>query len=364
MEPVKVTFISSHSRDGGSEQYLEQLVKELGPRWVDRVICLQAGPLVDRLHQTEIPTEIIDTGAGLPSMLMGARRLKRSLAARPAAVIHANGVKAALVSVLAGAEKIIWVKHDFSWDGRLTRFIAGRTSLTIGVSEAVLESIPKERPTAIAYNGIESISIDRTGATTELRELVDGEGETVMLVGRLHPVKGHAELVEAAPEVLRRRPSTRFVFVGGPDPSEPTTEDAVRARILELGIDKNVVFAGHRENSTELLAGADVATIPSVRLSPRQGREGFPLVALESMMVGTPVVAYASGGVPESLGDCGVMVQEGDRAGLADAIVALLEDPARRKALSDCGRKRVRELFTMEALVDSMRNHYLQVSGG
>src|SRR5688572_24902963 len=101
MDPVKVTFISSHSREGGSEQYMEQLIKELGPRWVDRVICLQAGPLVDRLHRIEVPTEIIDTGTGLPSLLMGARRLKRSLAARPATVIHANGVKAALVSVLS-----------------------------------------------------------------------------------------------------------------------------------------------------------------------------------------------------------------------------------------------------------------------
>lgn len=183
-----------------------------------------------------------------------------------------------------------------------------------------------------------------------------------MLVGRMHPVKGHMELIEATPELLQRRPNVRVLFVGGSDPATPEVEGALRARIEELGIGANILFAGHRDDASELMAGADVAVIPSVRLGSRQGREGFPLVALEMMMAGTPVVAYASGGIPESLGDCGILVAEGDRRALAVAIAQLLDDEEKRRTLAGCGRRRVRERFTMSALVEGMKKHYAEVA--
>lgn len=363
MTAVKVVFVSSHSGMGGSERYLERLLDRLGPEWIDRVVCLQSGPLTERLTSRGIPTEIIETGAGPLAIVSAGRRLKRSLSLRPADVIHANGVKAALVTALAGSRKTIWVKHDFSWDGRLARFIARRSRMVVGVSAAVLASIKDVAPTSVVYNGIDEVIVDRVAARERLRKVVGGEAEVVVLVGRLHPVKGHAELIEAAPELLRSRPEARLVFVGGPDPFTPETEPALRARVAELGIEDSIVFAGHRDDAVELMAAADVGTIPSVKLSSKQGREGFPLTALELMMVGTPVVAYASGGVPESLGECGVLVPEGDRRALAEGIGGLLGDAERRRALAECGGRRVRERFTMNSLVDAMTKKYLEVAG-
>lgn len=357
---MKVTFVSSHSQMGGSERYLEQLVQRLGSGWVDRVICLQEGPLVERLADAGIGTETISAGAGPLSIFVAARRLKRSLGRHPAAIVHANGLKAALIAVLAGHHRTIWVKHDFSWDGSLTRFIARRCRLVVGVSAAVLESIEGSAPTAVVYNGIDETEVNEDAARARVSELAGPGNQTVMLVGRMHPVKGHLEIIEAGPELLRRRPDVRIVFVGGPDPGTPDTETDLRARIEELGIGGNVVFAGHRDDA-ELMAGADVAVIPSVRLGSRQGREGFPLVALEMMMAGTPIVAYASGGIPESLGDCGVLVSEGDRQALAMAIADLLEDGDNRQMLAECGRRRVRERFTMSALVEGMKKHYADI---
>jgi glycosyltransferase involved in cell wall biosynthesis len=359
---LKVTFVSSHSQMGGSERYLEQLIQCLGPDWVDRVICLQEGPLVERLRSNGVATEIIPAGAGPVAIFAAARRLKRSLSRHPATVVHANGVKAALVMAVAGHPRTIWVKHDFSWDGRLTRYIARRSRLVVGVSAAVLESVADSASTAVVYNGIDPVEVDETAARDRVSGLAGGGNQIVMLVGRMHPVKGHMEVIEACPQIIRTHPDVRLVFVGGADPTTPEVETALRTRVDELEIGDNVVFAGHRDDATDLMAGADVAVIPSVRLSARQGREGFPLVALEMMMAGTPIVAYASGGVPESLGECGVLVPEGNREALAAGVVSILEDDEKRRALTDCGRRRVRERFTMDTLVEGMKEHYTKVA--
>ena len=67
------------------------------------------------------------------------------------------------------------------------------------------------------------------------------------------------------------------------------------------------------------------------------GREGFPYVGLEAMAVGTPVVGYAHGGLPEMLGECGLLVPPGDRAALRHAILDVLENEAERDRLAGCG---------------------------
>lgn len=347
---------------GGSERYLEQLVGRLRPDWVDRVVCLQDGPLVARLEALAVPVQVIETGAGPWSIYRAARRLKRSLERSPPEVVHANGVKAALVAALGGTPRMIWVKHDFSWDGWLTRSVAKRCRLVVGVSDAVLETIDGSVRTAVAYNGIEPPGVDLDAARERVLELVGPEAETIILVGRFHPVKGHIDLIEAAASVLAVRPRARFLLAGGRDPTTPEVERRVRERVVELGLEGRVILLGHRDDAFELMAGADVATIPSVRVSAKQGREGFPLVGLELLAAGTPVVAYSSGGVPELLGDCGVLVPPGDTDALAAAIIGLLEDDGKRGELAACGVDRVRARFTMDALIETMKDHYAEVA--
>src|SRR5262245_35871222 len=98
--PVPVVFVSSHAGEGGSERYLEALVGHLGPAWVRAVVVLDEGPFVDRLRAAGVTVEVVPTGrrAGIAS---GAVRLRAVLRRLEPAVVHANGVKAALVSGLA-----------------------------------------------------------------------------------------------------------------------------------------------------------------------------------------------------------------------------------------------------------------------
>jgi glycosyltransferase involved in cell wall biosynthesis len=364
--PVAVAAVSSHAKLGGAERYLETLREQLGREWIRAVIALEDGPFAERVGAAVLPT-----GPGAAAILRSAERLRQRLRRDPPEVVHANGLKAALVSVLATIGTrlpVLWVKHDFSFDGRLAGLVARRCRIVVTVSAAVAETFDpatRERKVRVVHTGIGQLPVDREAGRRLLLESLGPPvpGAVVGLVGRLHPVKGHEELLAAAPAVLRARPGTRLAFIGGEDSSTPAYPAALRRRGAELGLEGVVSFLGHREDAVELLSGCDVAAMPSLRLSEQMGREGFPLTGLELLAIGTPVVAYADGGVPELLGECGVLVPPHDRDALARALVRLLEDDGLRAGLARCGRERVRERFSLAGWVEAMKDAYREAAG-
>jgi glycosyltransferase involved in cell wall biosynthesis len=370
LEPVPVTFVSSHAALAGSEVYLERLMQALGSGWVRGVICLEDGPFVGRLGDLGIPVEVVPTPARL-GILAASRRLGHAVRRQDPAVVHANGIKAALVAVLATRTvglPIVWVKHDFSWDGPLARAIARRCHAVIGVSSAVVASLGPRLMDRVRVvpNGIPDTAIDRSGARALVRGLTGWPEEltVVAMLGRLDPVKGQRELVEAAPAVLARRPDTRFLIVGDPDRYQPEYAESLQRRIGELGLDGVVTVHAAREDALMVLAGSDLVATPTLPDARGRPREGFGLVGVESMSVGTPVVGYATGAIPEILGPCATLVAPGDRVGLAQAILAVLEDGQLQSRLRACGRQRFNDRYRLPAMVQAMKECYREAALG
>ena len=338
----RVTFVSSHARHGGSERYLERLVEELDDEHVGSIVALEDGPMVERLRARGRDVTVLPTGRRL-SMLPAAFRLRRHLRRTGAGVVHANGVKAALVCVLAGSRPV-WVKHDHSWDGWLARLIGLRCREVVGVSPAVVEvfrTVPRVQ-VSVVPTGVRVSLVDREAARATVRALVgDRSGPVLTLVGRFHPVKGHLDLLAAAP------PGAVVLFVGDDEPSTPEHS----ARVREAAARDGAVVATGRDDALTLLAGSDVAVVPS-------GPEGFGLVAVEAMAVGTPVVAYAAGALPDVVGDAGLLVPPGETAALREALERVLTDTAVRERVVAAGHKRVRTLFDPDRWVEAMRNRY------
>lgn len=362
---VPVAFVSSHARDGGSEKHLEWLLEAIEPAWVRMLVSLEDGPLPRRAHDLGHPTVVIPTGTRYVDLLVSAWRLRRAVVGARPAVVHASGVKAAAVAALATTATgipVVWLKVDFSMDGRIAALIARRCSIVVGVSHAVLRTfgLHLHDRLRVVHNGVPEVDVDRDrGRALALSSFGESAPSHIVgLVGRLEPGKGQQELVEIAPAVRARLPGTGFVLIGGADLDAPYPLQ-LRRRIEELALASDVKLLPHRPDVREVMSGCDVLVHASLPTDGLDDTEGFPLVALEAMMAGTPVVGYANGGMPELVGDCGRIVPRRDRAALADAIVEVLGDPTLWRHLSDCGRERVDSRFRLADNLEGLLDCYV-----
>ena len=162
---------------------------------------------------------------------------------------------------------------------------------------------------------------------------------TILCIGTLHEVKGQTYLIEAC-RLLRER-GIEFLchFIGdGPD-REMLAEQARQADLVA-----QVRFHGRLTQAeiAGLLQGADVVATPSVPTSDGR-REGIPVVLMEAMGSGVPVVASDLSGIPELVidGQTGLLVAPRDARGLAEALARLYSDPALRQRLGRAGREKV-----------------------
>jgi glycosyltransferase involved in cell wall biosynthesis len=289
---------------------------------------------------------------------------------RTPSLVHANGVKAATVAAMATLGTgipLLWVKHDFALDGWRARLIARRCTEIVCVSVAVSRTFEGtfRRKVNIVYPGVDPTNIDRPLARSQVAAALaaDEEAFFVTVVGQLIPGKGHIELIDLMPTLTRVRPNLKLVLIGGTayDGNERYVR-RLEERIRTLGMSHAVRFLGHRDDATTLIAGCDVLAIPSLPASPGSDVEGFPLVALESMAVGTPVVGYRVGGLHEQVGECGVLVALRDRAALSQAIIHLTNDPELRDRLGRCGQRRVHERFTRRQMLDELKRRYREAA--
>ena len=337
--------------------------------WIGGAVTLGDGPFADRLRSQEIHVETV-AYAGGSSLAASARALRRRLRRHRPRLVHANGFPAAAVSGLAAAGSgipVLWLKVDTAGEGWRARLVATLCSEVVGMSEAAVESL-RGRPgvrVAVVEGGIPELDVDPTRGRSQLDRASGWEGDPfrIVLSGRLCPGKGQLELIEVAPRVLDRFPDARFALIGREDPAYPRYDDLLRERIGELGVDASFALLdiAVAADAIEICAGADVVVAPSVEGDSRW-REGFGLVVAEAMQSGVPVVAYASGSLPDVLGDCGILIAEGDRNGLAEALLAFASDGDRRRRAADCGRRRAASRFRIERAAAQMCEHYAAVA--
>ncbi len=372
--PVPITFISSHGEIGGSEIYMESLMRLLGPEWVRLAVLLEDGPLAAHLRKLGCRVEVVPMGgkSGVPATALKVRALLRRHGTR---VIHANGAKSAVVATAASAGtgvRVIWNKVDGTGDGWQAQAIARGCDQVVGISKSVTETFrgALRSRVHVVYPGIPSYEVDRQRGRSMVLDLLGcpPTAEVVVLSGRLCPPKGQLELIESLPDLLRRRPALRLAVLGGENLAYAGYETFLRERARALGVEHEVSFVGHRSeairnvaDAVRFVSGCNVLAVPSM-VEPQSGwKEGFGLSPVEAMWVGTPVVAYRNGSLPEVLGDCAWMVEEGDRQALADGVVRLLEDAPVRESLIRCGRTRA-DRYQLPVSVAGMKDRYREAA--
>ena len=172
--------------------------------------------------------------------------------------------------------------------------------------------------------------------------------QRVGTVARIDPLKGVDLFIEAAALVGERFEQSTFTHVG---PAEPGLEDYHRwchgiAQRADLGT--RLAFVGSHDDPPSVLPRFDVQLIPS-------RSEGMPFSLLEGMAAGRPIVATAVGGVPEALGDAGLIIGPDDAGTLADATSTLLADPEQARRLGRLAHAAVRERYPLQVMLDGYR---------
>jgi glycosyltransferase involved in cell wall biosynthesis len=166
---------------------------------------------------------------------------------------------------------------------------------------------------------------------------IAGEAGYLLFVGRLRIRKGVEVLLAALRELRGRVPGATLRIAG-----DGEHRAALERKAAEMGLGDAVSFLGTRDAGQvrELLAGAAALVVPSIY-------EGMPLVVLEAMERGVPVVASAVSGIPEVVvgGETGWLVPPEDPAALAAALEEVLGDPVEAGRRGEAGRRRIDERY-------------------
>jgi glycosyltransferase involved in cell wall biosynthesis len=212
-----------------------------------------------------------------------------------------------------------------------------RTYERIGVPSELFTTVP---------NGVRPRGPGPGRAATRAALGLAPDAPVVLTVGRLTVMKGQRHLVDAVPDLAAAFPGLRVVIIG-----QGHLHAALTRQAADLGVGEVVRLPGHRTDARMLLDAADVFVLPS-----RQ--EAMPLVLLEAMDAGLPVVATRVFGSAEIVvdGETGLLVAPRDPQALGEAIARLLADPALRSRYAHAGHRRYLQAFTSRRMAaDTLR---------
>ena len=374
-EPIRVLRLIARLNMGGPALHVAYLTKGLQERGYDTTLL--AGSLARGESSMSFVAEELDVRwypipqlhreiSPLYDTLSIVRLVKWIRRVRPH-ILHTHTAKAGAVgriaAGLAGDARPPIIVHTFHGHvlrgyfnpgpatlfRALERTLAKSTTRLVAVSPEVRDDLvqlgvaPREKFSVIRLGIDLDNRVASGGDGAELRRLygVSPDEFVVGWIGRMTAIKRVDDILLAFRRLLDLGVNTRLCLVGdGPD------REHVERRAHELGISRNVLFVGYQRDVAPYYSFFDALVLPSAN-------EGTPVVAIEALAAGRPVVATRVGGVPDVVEDDadGMLVRVGDIDGIANALERLAYDPELRRRLGDAGRARTIPRYRVERLV-------------
>ncbi len=358
--PFRLLLVVDSLDVGGAERYVVDLALALRRKGYEvTVACSVAGPLSEPLEGAGIPVRpLLDRLVKRRVGLSYARELRRLLRGGRFDLVHAHvyaSAAAAAIATLGTGVPLVVTEHtEAPWRSRrarlLSRWIYRRAEQVIAVSSEICRlliegyAVPPGRVTFVpnAVVPVPDVPLGETSpGSPAKRETGWREGPLIGRVARLQPEKGMDTFLRAAARVAPLFPEANFLVIG----DGPLREELVAlAERLDLG--RRVHFLGYRSDARALIGLLDVLVVSSLS-------DGAPLVILEAMGAGVPVVASAVGGIPDQIRHDreGLLVPPGDPVALGDALLCLLREPTYARRLGEAGRRRAVSEFGYATLL-------------
>jgi glycosyltransferase involved in cell wall biosynthesis len=321
----------------GAERLLADILRHRSERFRFSVVCLiDEGTLAGEIRAMGVPVTVLGRHGKLdPSLVF---RLASWLRQQRADVVHTHLFTAdsygRVAARLAGVPAVFSTAHGIIvCEGTLRRVIHWALSWistrVIACSDEVhrvlceKDHLPASRVSVI-LNGIDvGRFAGASGAGVRTEFGIPDDTVLLGVLGRLHPAKGHHDLITALARLRDEGLAFACLVIGSGELKNELVQQAART-----GLSDRIVFTGHRADVPRLLAALDVFAMPS-------RWEGLPMALLEAMAMSKPVVATRVGGIPDVVRDeaNGLLVAPGDPPALAAALRRLLTEPALRDEL-------------------------------
>jgi glycosyltransferase involved in cell wall biosynthesis len=304
--------------------------------------------------------------------LRGTRRFQRLLREHEIDIVHSADLMgvyhAGLACTLARVPLVCHIRSNFEdmlWQYKPPLRAA---SHFVFVSQAVWQNfdtifrVPRKRGTVIYDWGPDASDEEGAGtARARVREefQIETDAPVIGMIARVQPPKDFETLIRAMAKVVESHQSARLLIIGEYDhPHCLEHYRALRALSEELRLGERIIWAGLRRDVPDLIRAMDVCVLST-------HAEGMPLVLLEAMALGCPVVATRAGGIPELIthGENGLLHEKNDYQELARGVLSLLDDGERAARIGRRGQEHVRANFNREKTINATRNLYARLKG-
>jgi len=350
--PIPVLFLEQQGHRAGAQRVLAEVLRAVEPDYLPLVGFPEDGPFVEEIKSRGIETFLYPLGrysSGRKSVrdatnlalrsFYCAWLLARIIRRRGIRLVYINGPRSLIAGTLAArltSTPVVFHLHltltrktDIFVAARAAKYVTKIVACSETTAAALLASHPELRSILqVIYNPVRALAAATPCAAQSGRLRADapnGRVFVVGVVGRITPQKGQHVVLEAALELTRRGRALRVIFVGAPGPHSFDDDfylSSLRLSVKNSSLEGQVTWAGYQEDPTPLYAACDVVVIPSTV------SEGLPMVAIEAMQLGIPVIGSNVGGIPEIVRDGvnGLLVAPNNAEALADRIQQLLDE--------------------------------------
>ena len=371
--PLKVLHLISSRGLYGAERIIINLTAATDRRrFIPCMALLQAAnspnsEFVEAVRRKQASIHIISCRKWIDLEAM--KQIRRLIRQECIDIVHCHEMKGRLYGLLAtiGTKaRIITTNHNWigssfivtcfeSLDAFYIRFFPKIIAVSPEVHELMSRYQIPDKRIEVVINGIDMNEFRKNKAQGHMirKEFdIDRNSKLIGTFGRISPEKGQKYFVDAAVRVLKAFPEAQFLVVG-----DGFNEKEIKEYTARLGIANRLIFAGFRKDISKFYSALDLFVLPSIR-------EGTPMVLLEAMSAGVPVVATQVGGVGHIIqnGENGLLVSPANSIELGAAIVRLLRNPTEANKLAKNALCTISEKYSSLKMADKYMKLYTQIT--